>query len=210
MFDLTEFFLLASAHLLAVASPGPDFAVVLKHSLVHGRAVAVWTSIGIGAGILLHVAYSLLGIGLVISQSTFAFNLMKWAAAAYLLWLGINALRSKPQTAQTESDDREFGDVPSAAKAFTIGFVTNALNPKATLFFLSLFTVIVSATTPTTVKLSYGIYLSLATMAWFTLLSMVLGSNRVRQWLRRSAHWIDRGMGVVLIALAARLALASR
>src|SRR5215216_4944825 len=76
-----EFLSVAIAHLLAVASPGPDFAIVLKQSLAHGRRTAIWTSVGIGSGILLHVSYSLFGLGLLIRGSEFWFNAIKYAGA---------------------------------------------------------------------------------------------------------------------------------
>ena len=92
----TEFLTVALIHLLAVASPGPDFAVVLKESVAHGRRAGLFTAWGVGTGILLHVAYSLLGIGLLVSQSVLLFNLLKYLAAAYLVYIGIRALRAQP------------------------------------------------------------------------------------------------------------------
>ena len=91
-----EFSKVAVAHLLAVASPGPDFAIVLKQSLSHGRRSAVCTSIGIGTAILLHVAYSLLGLGLLIRSSEMWFNVVKYAGAGYIAWIGVQSLRAKP------------------------------------------------------------------------------------------------------------------
>ena len=204
----SEFLLLAAAHLLAVASPGPDFAVIVRQSVAYGRAVAIWTSIGIASGILLHVAYSLLGIGLIISQSVALFNLLKWIAAAYLLYIGWLALRATPATQDDSSPAAPTS--PSAAQSFGLGFLTNALNPKATLFFLSLFAVAISPATPLSIKLVYGAYFAIATGAWFVMLSMLLGGPAVRSWLKHSGHWVERGMGLLLIGLAARLALSAR
>ena len=90
-----EFLTVSAAHLLAVASPGPDFAIVLRQSLAHGRRVAVWTSIGIGSGISLHIAYSLLGMALLLRGSATAFGMLQYAGAAYLTWLGVQALRDR-------------------------------------------------------------------------------------------------------------------
>ena len=83
-----EFLTIASVHLLAVASPGPDFAIVLKHSISFGRRAAIITSIGVGAAILIHVAYSLLGIGILIKTTPVLFQVFSYVAAAYLLYLG--------------------------------------------------------------------------------------------------------------------------
>ena len=93
---LDEFITIVIVHLLAVASPGPDFTMVLRQSIVVGRTPALWTSIGIGIGILVHVAYCLLGLGLVISQSIMLFNLIKLVGACYLLYVGWKSLRAQP------------------------------------------------------------------------------------------------------------------
>src|SRR3990167_31860 len=92
----TEFLAVALIHLLAVASPGPDFAIVVRESVAHGRRSGIFSAIGVGCGIFIHVAYSLLGIGLIVSQSIVLFNALKWLAAAYLVYIGIRALRAKP------------------------------------------------------------------------------------------------------------------
>ena len=73
----TEFFTVALIHLLAVASPGPDFAIVVRESVAFGRRAGIFTALGVGAGIFVHVAYSLLGIGLIVSQSIVLFNALK-------------------------------------------------------------------------------------------------------------------------------------
>ncbi|WP_371921247.1 LysE family translocator, partial [Pseudomonas sp. HMWF006] len=143
----TEFLTVALIHLLAVASPGPDFAVVVRESVTHGRRAGTWTALGVGTAIFLHVGYSLLGIGLIVSQSIMLFNALKWAAAAYLLYIGFKALRAQPAKTVTDDLHKEAG-VRTARGAFTSGFVTNGLNPKATLFFLSLFTVVINPHTP--------------------------------------------------------------
>src|SRR5471032_2583775 len=94
-----EFSKVAVAHALAVASPGPDFAIVLKQSLVHGRRTAIWTSLGVGSAISLQIAYSLLGLGLLIKSAEAWFNAVKYAGAAYIAWLGVQSLRAKPHDA---------------------------------------------------------------------------------------------------------------
>lgn len=201
----TEFFTVALIHLLAVASPGPDFAIVVRESVAFGRRAGVFTALGVGAGIFVHVAYSLLGIGLIVSQSIVLFNALKWLAAAYLLYIGIKALRAKPaDPARAELSLEQVVRSPRAA--FATGFVTNGLNPKATLFFLSLFTVVIDPHTPLTVQAGYGLYLALATALWFCLVAMLFSQPRVRAGFARLGHWFDRLMGAVLIGLGVKLA----
>ncbi|GBC55646.1 L-lysine permease [Stutzerimonas stutzeri] len=196
----------ALVHLLAVASPGPDFAVVVRESVAQGRRAGSWTALGVGCGIFVHVAYSLLGIGLIVSQSIVLFNLFKWLAAAYLVYLGWRALRARPMSLEA-IDGANAPVARSAWRAFVIGFVTNGLNPKATLFFLSLFTVVISPDTPLLVQAGYGVYLAGATALWFLLVAWLFSRGRVRAGFARMGHWFDRLTGAVLIGLGARLAL---
>ncbi|OHE89523.1 MAG: lysine transporter LysE [Verrucomicrobia bacterium RIFCSPLOWO2_12_FULL_64_8] len=206
----SEFLLVAVAHLVAVASPGPDFALVLRQSITHGRRTAVWTSVGIGSGILLHVTYSLLGIGLLVQSSTLAFNTLKGLGAAYLAWIGFHTLRAKPRAQPAgESVTGTEQAAPIPHSAFVTGFLTNALNPKATLFFVALFSVGINPRTPHLIQAGYGLWMSLATMGWFTLVSLFFSQDRVRAAFLRHGHWFERIMGVILLALAFRLAVAS-
>ena len=118
-----------------------------------------------GAGILVHVIYSLLGIGLIVAQSAVLFNLLKWLAAAYLLYLGVKALRSGSAVAERGEPQPEAARNPRGA--FASGFITSGLSPKAKLFFLSLFILVINPHTPLLIQAGYGIYLACATAAWF-------------------------------------------
>jgi len=197
-----EFATVAVVHLLAVASPGPDFAVVVRQSVSFGLRSGIATALGVGCGNFLHVSYSLLGIGLVIAQSVLVFNLLKWLAAGYLFYIGIKALRARPAESGVvaESAPRQQG-----RRAFTQGFITCALNPKATLFFLSLFAVVISPQTPSWVRAGYGVYLALATTLWFFLVARLFSLPRVRTGFARMGHWFDRVMGAVLVGLGLHL-----
>ena len=207
----SEFATIAIAHLFAVASPGPDFAVVTRQCVKQGIRAGVWTSAGVGSGILLHVAYCLLGVALLLSRSPALFNGVKLLAAAYLFYLGVTAILASMKTpAANAASQEQTGDSSgSPLRAFALGFLTNGLNPKATLFFLALFAVVISPATPLAVQSVYGLYLALATFLWFAMLSRLLGHPPVRAFLLRSGVWFERGMGLVLIALAAQIALTS-
>lgn len=201
----SEFFTIAIAHLLAVASPGPDFAIVTRQCVLSGTRAGVWTALGVGSGILLHVTYCLLGVALLLASSPGLFNVMKLVAAAYLFYIGIRALRS---TGFDQDDERLAANTGfSRRQAVMQGFLTNGLNPKATLFFLALFTVVIDPQTPTTVQLFYGAYLAVATFVWFALLSLFLGHRVVRERMLRLGIWFERGMGVVLVVLAIQIGL---
>ncbi|ATG78800.1 LysE family translocator [Pseudoalteromonas sp. 1_2015MBL_MicDiv] len=209
---LDEFLLIVIAHFFAVASPGPDFAVVLKQSVQQGRCNALWTSAGVGAAILLHVGYCVLGVALILTQSPSLFMTLKYLAGAYLAYLGVQALRAAKQPASNEGEAAKNVENKTVQEepvwvAFRRGFFTNALNPKATLFFMSLFTLVISPTTPTSVQIVYGVYMALATWVWFSMLSIMLSRDNVRGFFQQRGYWFDRGIGVILIALAVRVVI---
>ncbi len=199
-FEISVLASIALMHAVAVASPGPDFAVVLKHALQQGRRLAIYTSIGVGVGILVHVTYSILGIGLIIKASPWLFNTLLYIAAGYLVYIGIGALRStqKNNSLSGASENHSM----SAVRAFTIGFITNGLNPKATLFFLALFSLAIPTETFLLVKLLYGGYLALATASWFILVSYLASHAKIRAAYQRRGYWFDRVMGGVIIVMA--------
>ena len=198
----SEFLLLASAHLLAVASPGPDLALILRQSIKHGRATAIRPSLGIGSGILFHVTYAVLGLALLIRGSEAVFTAVKYAGALYLIWIGLKALLTRPYSEAQAAG--EGSDSPRRG-AYVEGLLVNVLNPKAMLFFIALFSVGVSPTTPLIVQVGYGLWMGLATTAWFSLVSVFFTQPAVRARFLRAGHWFDRGMGLVFLALAVRL-----
>lgn len=196
-----EFLTVAVVHLLAVASPGPDFAIMIRQALFQSRRKAFLSAGGIALGILVHVSYSLLGIGLIIQQSVALFTLLKIVGAAYLTWIAVHALRAKPGGIHVEADRKR----QTGAAAFRLGFLTNVLNPKATLFFVSLFSVVISPGTPALVQTGYGFYLACATGLWFLGVAIFFTLPRVRKLFNRFGHWLDRLMGGVLLLLAGQL-----
>lgn len=201
-----EFLTVALVHFLAVASPGPDFAVMIRQALCQSRKNALLTSAGIGAGILVHVSYSLLGIGLLIQQSILLFTILKVAGALYLTWIAVQCLKSRAGGIHVETGPRS---MQSGFAALRLGFLTNALNPKATLFFVSLFSVVISPGTPMAIQASYGAYMALATGLWFTLVAIFFTLPAVRKGFNRFGHWLDRLMGGVLLLLAGQLLLST-
>ena len=205
------FLTVAIVHLFAVISPGPDFAMVTRNSLLYSRRVGIFTAIGLGLGIGVHVAYSLLGIGLIISRSVVLFSAIKWIGAAYLIYIGYKSLRAKKaEPAETQS----FLEAPASSlsdmKAVRIGFLTNVLNPKATLFFLALFTQVIDPATPLWVQLVYGGEMMLATAAWFSLVALTFSNAYLKNKIKSVQHYVERATGAVLIALGLKLALASK
>jgi RhtB (resistance to homoserine/threonine) family protein len=205
---LAQFLTVAMVHLLAVISPGPDFAMVTRNSIIYSRKTGIYTSVGIAAGILVHVAYSLLGIGFIIAKSIVLFNVIKFVGAGYLIYIGYKSLRAKP-SAQVETDVAVVKKDIGSWASFKIGFLTNALNPKATLFFLALFTQIIDPATPKTVQFAYGIEMMVITFVWFAIVSLFFSNSLIRSKIGKVQHYVERVTGAVLIALGIKVALTS-
>ncbi|WP_047526920.1 LysE family translocator [Pseudomonas sp. 11/12A] len=205
---LSEFLALAMIHFLAVVAPGPDFAVTIRQSVRFGRMIGICTALGIGAGISVHVLYTLLGVGALMHTTPWLLTVAKVVGGAYILYLGVSLLRSKPKTVAEGSNDANEPFVEQTMlKAFTTGFLTNASNPKATLFFLAIFTTLISATTPLKIQALYGVWMCFVNALWFVIVALFFSSARVRLLFMRMGHWFERTMGVVLILFAGRLIL---
>lgn len=202
----------AVVHMLALISPGPDFALITRNSLLYTRRTGVATAIGIGLGILIHVAYSLVGIGYLIANSIVAFNLVKLAGAAYLIFIGWKALRAQPETQNLNGEAVQGATHRplSFTSAIWMGFLTNALNAKAALFFLGLFTQVIRPETPLSWQIVYGIQMSLMTMAWFSFVTMIFSQAWFKDHLQQYRHWLDRAFGAILVALGIKVALSSQ
>lgn len=204
---LPIFLTVALAHLLAVISPGPDFVMITRNSLIYSRRTGIYSAIGLGLGILVHVTYSLVGIGLIISQSIVLFNIIKFAGAGYLIYIGYKSLTSKSSKTDIAVGNQR-KDLGRLA-AIRIGFITNATNPKATLFFLSLFTLIVTPTTPLFIKILMGAEMSIVTSLWFILVAYLTSHHIVKSRISGIQHFAEKFIGVVLIALGIKVAFST-
>ena len=191
----------------AIVSPGADLAMVMRQSIVHGRRAAIFTSFGVGTSLMFHVSYMVLGLGLIISQSVYLFNIVKWCGVAYLIYIGVKALRAgHTEIAVEPAEDAGRGKGQSALKAFGLGFAANALNPKPVFFFLSIFSTVVHAHTPVAIKFGYGLVMASCLILWFVGVSLFMTTPRMRAAFQRASQWIDRTSGVVFIALGIKLA----
>ncbi|TCT45008.1 RhtB (resistance to homoserine/threonine) family protein [Martelella mediterranea] len=202
---LVELSALMAIFAFVIIAPGADTAMVIRQALVHGRRSSVLTSLGIGTSLLFHVGYTILGLGLIISQSVLMFNVIKWLGAAYLIYLGIQSFRTGKVefSVRAEASDKA---VQGMMKAFSLGFLANALNPKPVLFFLSVFSTVVSVETPSAVKLGYGAVMASCLIAWFVSVSLFLTMPAMRAGFEKASKWINRASGAVFIVFGLKLA----
>lgn len=187
-------------HAVALISPGPDFAIVTRLSIVSGRRTGIWAATGVVTAIGLYILICALGLSVVVAALPWISKVLSVIGALYLAWLGLQCLRSQGKLPETSP--RHTG-----SKAFITGFLTNLLNPKAMLYFGSVLSQVLKpelSATDTTIL--WGL-LVCESFLWFGLVAVLFSSPPVLEWLRRRMIWFDRLIGMVLIGLAAKLAM---
>jgi len=199
---LSEFFLLAVAIQMALISPGPDFMIILKQTINQSKKHAYCSSLGMGFGITIHVAYTFFGLAIILKSFPHFLDFIKILGAIYLIYLGITSLRSNVGKIKIQSEKSK---AYSFKKSFMLGFLCNLLNPKATLFVVSIFTTIVSINTPFYIKSLYGLYWVLATIFWYMLVASILSREKNMNFLNKYRNIIDKFIGIVLILLGLKL-----
>lgn len=192
------FITVALAHQLAIMSPGPDVAVITQQTLRHGRRAGIWVAAGIATGITVHLSYGLFGLGWITAHLPGLLEGLRFAGGTVLLWMGITALRhvpvSKPAAIAVTT--------PSGAlPRFASGLATNLFNPKAAFFFVALFTSVLSHSTSTGLRLTLAAWVIATTFAWFALVAYFLTTPIIQHRLHHHALLIQRGMGLLLMAL---------
>jgi RhtB (resistance to homoserine/threonine) family protein len=204
---LPQILTVALIHFLALMSPGPDFILITRNSLLFSKRSGIYTALGLSLGMLLHITYSLIGIGFIIAKSIVLFSVLKFLGAGYLIFIGYKSLRAPKQSKPAEE---AVGEVHlKKSKALRMGFLTNATNPKATLFFLSVFTLVVNPATPLYVKLIMGGEMMAATFAWFSIVALIVSHPAIKKRVHGFQHYAEKTMGVLLIALGVRLAVST-
>ena len=188
------------SHLLAVISPGPDFVMALKNSLTYSRKTGIYTAIGFGLGIGIHVLYSFIGLAVIISQSEMVFNLIKYLGAAYLFYIGVQSILEKSDFHLIAQQIRKHEITPF--KAFSMGFITNVLNPKASLFFLSLFTFILKSNPNQPTLIIISLIMMLNTALWFSLVAYFFNIPYIQKKYISYQNYIGKGLGIFLILIA--------
>jgi RhtB (resistance to homoserine/threonine) family protein len=195
----------------ALVSPGPDFLIVLKNTLSYSTKAGVFSAIGIAAGLIFHISYCLAGIGFLISSSLILFSLIKIIGALYLIFVGIKALRSSGTSYEMLRRKTLGQDIQSLQisnkEAFYNGLITNVFNPKATMFFIALFSQMIDPATAFSVQFLFSIVCLLSALLWFCLVAVLLGHRAIRRRYAQLSKWIDRVFGLFFIGLGLKLSL---
>ena len=197
---MMEFFTVAILHLFAVASPGPDFALVTRQSFRYNRKVAIWTSLGIGVGILFHSLLAITGLVLLITSNELFSTILKIIGSLYLLYLGVNSILDTKGVGNIEEENTN----TDKFNGFLAGLITNVTNIKAILFFITVFSVVIG-TGNNLYLLLYGAYMALATFIWFSIISYVFTSEGFKNKFSSFLGLFEKIIGFVLILLSLQI-----
>jgi threonine/homoserine/homoserine lactone efflux protein len=196
--------------ILAVISPGPDFAITVQNSVQNGSRAGYFTALGVAIANGLHVLYVSIGVGALITSSAVATLVLKYFAIAYLVYLGISCLRAKVSNLnylETSFAGTDQAVINGARTAFTKGFLVNAFNPKAVFFWLSYFAYISSLGLQKGIYIPFVASLIALIFAWFSFVAFVMTRKKVRSAFLAREKLFNIVMGLILILLALKLAL---
>ncbi len=208
-YSLAHWITFLTAAVLLNLSPGPDMAFILGHTIKSGIRTGFAALFGIWTGACLHVALAAFGLSAILAASALAFSAVKWIGAIYLVWLGIQALRSNGD-----------GGLVNAARdvlpwhcVYRQGILVSLLNPKVAIFFLAFLPqFVVEGAGPTWLQLAvHGVLIIV--VAAFIEPPLILAGGRLASLIKRKRSiglWLDRGLGALLVALGVRLALTAR
>ncbi|KJY84555.1 lysine transporter LysE [Vibrio galatheae] len=200
---LTVWLSLFTISILGAMSPGPSLAAVAKHSLAGGRLNGLAAAWAHAMGIGLYAFITLIGLAVVLQQSPIVFKTISYAGAAYLAYLGYNALRSRGGVAAK----LESGERTSLWQSAREGFLISLLSPKIALFFIALFSQFVAVGDSVAAKGLIVLTPMVVDGLWYSLITFLLSSPRLIDRIRSKALLIDRLSGAVLILLALRVVL---
>jgi RhtB (resistance to homoserine/threonine) family protein len=208
--DAQHLLLFVAAGLLLNLTPGPDVLYIVSNALRSGARAGVVAALGINAGCFVHIAAAAVGVSALLAASATAFAVLKWAGAAYLVWIGVRLLFAKasPQRWGSLRSPPPY-ERPNLWAVFRGGFLTNALNPKVAIFFLAFVPQFIAPATEhkALAFLALGALFNINSVAvnagWALAAAWMAG----RAAVQRGMHWLDRAAGAMFIAFGLRLAL---
>lgn len=195
---LTLFLMVAMVHMIALASPGPDFFFVSQTAASRSRKEAMMGVIGITLGVAVWAAVALMGLHLILQKMAWLHQIITVGGGLYLCWMGwqlLKSARSKKQDGGAETDVAVA--LPARGRTFMRGLLTNLSNPKAVVYFGSVFSMFVGDSVSGGERSAIFLLIVIETLAWFSLVVMVFALPKMRRGYQRLAKWIDGVAGVV-------------
>jgi threonine/homoserine/homoserine lactone efflux protein len=198
---LSIFITVALAHFLALLSPGPDFVLIVKSAIKNDSKDAIGVALGITFANAVYIGLCLIGVGSILAASAPIMITLKIIGGLFLMYLGIQALRARKDAYdQFQVAQSTHSNIPKTTflKEFTAGFLSGIFNPKNLLFYLSLFTVVLTPEISFVFKLGLGIWMTVVVFVWDTAVIFLLSTRKVRAKFTQVAYYIDKATGALL------------
>lgn len=199
------FITVALAHFLALLSPGPDFVLVVKSAIRNNGKNALGVALGIASANAVYIALCLIGVGSILAASVPVMITLKIIGGLFLIYLAAQALLARKHSySQLDLADTDDAQASSMAvettfiKEFIAGFMSGIFNPKNLLFYLSLFTVVLTPDIGMGFKLGLGIWMAVIVFAWDAAIIFLLSTPKVRRSFTKAAYYIDKVTGALL------------
>lgn len=198
---MNEIIAIAIITLLAVISPGADFALVSRNSYLYGRKQGIYTAYGIACAVWIHISYSVLGLSFLKHYIPNLLHIIQYIGALYLMYIGYKTFT------QQQISDHATHTLLRPRQAFIQGFLGNSLNPKTTLFVMSIFAQLLRGNHGLMHLIGYGMFISASHLLWFLLISLFCSTPVIRNKILRKQVSINRFIGTVLATLGVCLLL---
>lgn len=198
---MNEIIAVALVTILAVISPGADFALITRNSYLYGRRLGIYTAFGIACGVWVHISYSLIGLSFLKNHIPNLIQFIQYIGASYLIYIGYKTYTQRPIILNEDNTKTTHW------KTFQHGFLTNSLNPKTTLFVMSIYSQIMTSENSLTKLFAYGTYISGMHLLWFCLIALFCSSPVIRNKILAQQHNINRIIGIILGTLGLSLFL---
>ena len=203
---LMLFLTVATVHLIALMSPGPDFFFVSQTAVSRSRREAMMGVVGISLGVMVWAGVALLGLNLILQKMAWLHQIIMVGGGLYLCWMGWQLLRSaRSQNAQSAPSDEVSVVLPKPGRSFIRGLLTNLSNPKAVIYFGSVFSLFVGEDVGAGARWGLFTLITGETFVWFSLVAIVFALPAMRRGYQRLAKWIDGLAGVLFTGFGLHL-----
>ena len=186
---------------LAVISPGADFALVSRNSYLYGRQSGLYTAYGIACAVWVHIGYSVFSLSVLKHYLPNLLSVIQYVGALYLIYIGYKTFIQLPVVEQSAVS------FVQRKQAFRQGFLTNSLNPKTTLFVMSIFAQLLSNQNQMLSLIGYGVFISASHLIWFMLVAYFCSTPAIRNQILQQQKMINRLIGAILSCLGLGLLL---
>lgn len=186
--------------------PGPDLILLIKNSLQSGRMPGIATSLGVATALIIHIAYTILGFAILMEMFPSLLNTIKILGSLYLVWLGWKTIRGQSKIVNETIEDSSAKN-NSIKNSFYEGFMCNLLNPNSALFFLSVFSQLISPNTPVYMNWLYGFIVILIVFVFYAIFAFFISNLKFRRFYFCYKQWFDNALGLILMIFALSIGL---